>query len=430
MTIDQAEVVVVGAGPAGLAAAVALRKLGTGKVTVVDREAEPGGIPRLCHHTGFGLQDLRWLHSGPGYAARYVRQADAAGVDICTRTTITGWQGPNRLAYTSPRGLGTFQAKAILLATGCRERPRAARLVPGSRPQGVYTTGSLQRFVDEQHLPVGRQAVIVGAEIVSLSALLTLIHAGVSVAAMVTDQPRHQIYFPYAPAKWALADLWTRTPVIAGARLARILGRGRVEAVELAHLSSGRLETIECDTVIFTGDWIPEHELARLGGVALDPGTRGPTVDASLRTSAWGVFAAGNLLHGAEIADVCALEGRRAAHSVAAFLEAGPWPERQVPLVVEPPLRWVFPNSVSLPDAAASGGFIFQVREFCRDVRVTVSQGERLLYSKTYRSLGPNTSARLDSRWLSAVKPDGEGLRVSARQPGEGAARRYSGDET
>jgi thioredoxin reductase len=416
VTPQQAEVVIVGAGPAGLAAAIELRRLGVGNVTVVDREAQPGGVPRLCHHTGFGLKDLHQLRGGPGYAAHYVRRAEAADVDICTSTTITGWQGANKLTYTSPGGLGAIEAKAILLATGCRERPRAARLVPGSRPQGVYTTGSLQRFVYEQHLPVGHRAVIVGAEIVSLSALLTLLHAGVSVTAMITHLPHHQIYFPYLPAKWALADVWTRTPIITSARLARILGRGRVEAVEIAHQPSGRLQTIACDAVIFTGDWIPEHEVARLGGLALDAGTRGPRVDAAFRASTRGVFAAGNLLHGAEIADVCALEGRRAARHVVNFLEDGIWPESPARIVVEPPLAWVFPNAISLPVAPSTASeFIFQVREFCWDVEVTVSQGERLLHAERYRRLGPNASAHLDGRWLPAVRPGDEALRVAVR---------------
>ena len=419
MAPEQVEVLVVGAGPAGLAAAIELRRLGAGRLKVVDREPVPGGIPRLCHHTGFGLHDLRRLQDGPGYARHYLRQAEAAGVEISPSTTITGWQGPATLVYSSPGGLGSVEARAILLATGCRERPRTARLVPGSRPHGVFTTGSLQRFVYEHHLPVGRRAVIVGAELVSLSALLTLAHAHASVAAMITELPRHQIYFPYLPFKWAVADLLTRTPVVAGARLGRILGRQRVEAVEIMHLASGLTETVACDTVVFTGDWIPEHELARLGGLAIDPGTRGPRVDASLRTSARGAFAAGNLLHGAETADLCAVEGRRAARHIAEYLESGMWPERTLPLHVEPPVEWIFPNAISLPlGGSASSRFSFRVREFCRDVVLTVTQGERRLYWHRFRRLSPNTSMHLDGGWVAAVDMSAMGPELKLRAEG------------
>lgn len=315
MTDEQTDVLIVGGGPAGLAAALELKRLGVGQVIVVEREAELGGIPRLCHHIGFGLRDLHWPCTGPAYAREYVRRAERAGVDMRPLTTATGWNGSSTITFTGPSGLGQIHARAILLATGCRERPRAARLVPGSRPQGVFTTGSLQRFVHEHHLPVGRRAVIVGAELISLSALLTLRSAGVSVAAMITEQLRHQISFAFL-----IADLLTRTPLLTQTRLVRIVGEKRVEGVEIARVGSNSIKTLSCDTVVFTGDWIPEHELARLGGLELDPTTRGVRVDNCFRTSAPGVFATGNLLRGAEPADVCALEGRRAARHIAAFL--------------------------------------------------------------------------------------------------------------
>ena len=249
--------------------------------------------------------------------------AGPAGVAIRPQTAVTGWAGPTAVTYTSPEGLGEIAARTVLLATGCRERPRAARLVPGSRPAGVFTTGSLQRFVHEQHLPVGRRAVIVGAELVSLSALLTLLHAGCEVAAMVTPLPRHQTF----PPLWMATAGRHRVPLITGADIAEIVGRERVEAVVL---TDGR--RISCDTVVFTGGWIPEHELARLGGLAMDPGTRGPRLDGAFRTSRPGVFAAGNLLRGAETAGLSALEGRRAAGQMVEFLRARTWPAPGLPI--------------------------------------------------------------------------------------------------
>jgi len=322
------EVLVVGAGPAGLNAAIELKKLGIRDVLVVDREPEAGGMPRFCHHTGFGREDLWRMWMGPKYAQYYRELAEKHDVEAHTSTTILGWKSSTTestekiLEYTSPNGLGTIQARAILLATGVRERPRSARLIPGARPQGIYTTGSLQRFVYQEKLPVGKRAIIVGAELVSLSALLTLRHAGVECVAMVTEQARHQIQFPYVAMKWLYADLLTRTPIVTNARVTNIFGGKRVEGVEVNVAQIGNLR-YECDTLIFTGNWIPEHELARLGGLTLSPVTRGPDVDSAFRTSEAGVFAAGNLLRGVETADRCSLEGRRAAQGIVEFLRGG-----------------------------------------------------------------------------------------------------------
>ncbi len=304
---ERTDVLVVGAGPAGLAAALALKQLGAGSITVVDREAEPGGIPRLCHHVGFGLRDLRRIYSGPAYAREYARRAAAAGIAIRPATTVTDWHAATTLAYTSPDGLGEIEARAVLLATGCRERPRAARLIPGSRPAGIYTTGSLQRYIYEQSLATGKQAVVVGAELVSLSALLTLRHSGAAIVAMTTRHRQHQIPHLLRPVKWLVADLLARTTLYPFTRVSRIFGEPRVEGVEITDLANGETRTLGCDTVVFTGGWIPENALARRGGLQLDWRTRGPRVDQGFHTSVPGVFAAGNLLRGAETADYSAL---------------------------------------------------------------------------------------------------------------------------
>lgn len=316
----QKDVLIVGGGPAGLSAAVELKKQGIKNILVVDREPEAGGMPRFCQHTGFGREDLWRMWSGPRYAKYYRDLAEKMDVEVKTSTTILGWTGPARLSFTSPGGVGEVDAKAVLLATGVRERPRAARLIPGTRPQGVFTTGSLQRFVYQEQLPVGKRAVIIGAELVSLSALMTLMHAGVKCERMVTEEAQHQIEFPYIVMKWALADILTRTPITSNTRISNIFGRKRVEAVELTH-ASGQTESVECDTVIFTGSWIPEHELARTGGLALNPQTKGPRIDADFHSSVHGVFVAGNLLRGVETADHCAIEGQYAARSIVRFLK-------------------------------------------------------------------------------------------------------------
>jgi glycerol-3-phosphate dehydrogenase len=319
------DVLIVGAGPAGLSAAVELKKQGIKNILVVDREPEAGGMPRMCHHTGFGRADLWRMFSGPRYARYYRELAEKFDVEIQTSTTIMGWAdsaedgGLSKLSFTSPSGLGEIEAQTVLLATGVRERPRSARLIPGTRPQGIYTTGSLQRFVYQEQLPVGKKAVIVGAELVSLSALMTLQHADVKCLMMITEESKHQIEFPYVVMKWAVADILTRTPIITNTRITNIFGQKRVEGIELTS-ANGQINIVECDTLIFTGNWIPENEMARLGGLAIDPITRGPKIDAGFHSSIQGIFAAGNLLRGVETADHCAIEGIKAGRAIAKYL--------------------------------------------------------------------------------------------------------------
>lgn len=396
--------VIVGGGPSGLAAAIALRELGIGAVTVIEREREAGGIPRHSDHTGFGLRDLRTVVTGPRYAGRYRELAGDAGVEVIAETMVTGWQGDRGLRVTGPGGRWELEPPAVVLATGCRERPRSARLVPGSRPKGVITTSTLQQLVHLRGERVGTRAVIVGAEHVSFSAVATLSHAGASVAGLVTDLPKHQSLgaFRVGAAVRYRAPVWSRTAVSA------IHGAERVESVELTELDSGRTRTVECDLVVFTADWIPDHELAVMAGCELDPGSLGPLVDQGLRTTRPGVFAAGNLLHPAETADICALDGRHVAASVAAYLRgAREWPAR-TRVLARHPIAWVAPGLlVSAGHDPPRGRFLLRSTEFLRRARIRVRQDRRRLWRGRAGRLVPGRSAQIPSAWAGAVDPAG-----------------------
>ncbi len=424
--MPEGTVAVIGAGPAGLAAAVELRERGVGDVVLIEREAEPGGIPRHARHQGFGLRDLRRPLSGPAYARRYAELARAAGAELLLETMVTGWAEPGALELTAPGGRSTLRPAAVVLATGCRERPRSARLVPGSRPDGVMTTGMLQQLVYLQGLPAGRRALVVGAEHVSFSAIMTLAHGGARTVALTTELARHQSVPAFrlgALARYRV-PVWTRT------RVSAIHGRPRVEEVELTDLAGGATRTVACDTVVFTADWIPDHELGVVAGLELDPLTRGPAVDAALRTSTPGVFAAGNLLHGAEQADVAALGGRHAAAAVARYLDDGGWPPRRVPIVCEPPLGWIAPNAISGTEAPPRGRFALRARDFAptgragparrlgRAPTVVLSQDGRTLWSGRVARLMPGRSARLPHGWVRDVDLGGGPVVCALRQPG------------
>jgi thioredoxin reductase len=394
-------VIVVGGGPAGLACALELRRRGI-EVMVLERERRAGGIPRHCEHQGFGLRDLHRLHSGPRYAERYRELARAVGAQLLEEATVTGWSEDGRAEVTSPSGRETLHGDAVVLATGCRERPRAARWVPGSRPEGVLTTGLLQQLV-QRGLPVGKRAVVVGAEHVSFSAVLTLRHAGAEVVAMTTELERHQSF--------AAAKALLRVPLETQTAVTAIHGSPRVEEVELTDLAGGTTRRAACDTVVFTGDWIPDHELAATLGLELDPGSRGPR---GLRTARPGLCAAGNLLHGAEPADVAALSGRHAAGSVAAWLTGERWPERLVPVDCRDPLRWIAPSAVSGADPPPRAHFLLRSSAFLSRPRIEIRQGERLLWAGRIRRLIPGRSTLLPSEWLARVDVKGERLTVTS----------------
>jgi thioredoxin reductase len=418
--LSAVDVLIVGGGPAGLGAALELKKLGIKDIIVAERESEAGGIPRMCGHIGFGLTDLHRVLTGPGYARRYRELAEHAGIKVHTETTITGWNPPtgdgssSSLSYTSPDGVGTIEAKSVLLATGVRERPRAARLVPGHRPQGVFTTGSLQRFVYEHHLPVGKHAVIIGAERVSLSVVMTLMHAGVEVLNLVTDLPYHQLYLPvFLPAKILFADILARASILTNQRVSNIFGRPRVEGIEITEVASGKRGTIECDTVVFTGDWVPENELARRGDVETGRPSLGPQVDSLFRTSQPGVFAAGNLLRGVETADWAAHEGRRAAPSIARYLDNAPWSRSRLALQTESPLAWIYPNVLS-PDVPVDH-FWFRSDEFRQNVDLELKQDGRVLYQRRLSRLIANTSLNLSSEWVQKADFTGEPAKLVIR---------------
>ncbi|MEV6312717.1 FAD-dependent oxidoreductase [Streptomyces sp. NPDC051840] len=416
----QVDVLVVGAGPAGLAAGAELAAAGTDRVEILERERQAGGIPRHCHHGGFGGPLDRSLYAwasaagsgyvrrgrtGPDFARRAVADAETAGATLRTGLTVTGWAGERTVDVTGPHGLERITARAVVLATGARERPRSARLIPGSRPAGVYTTGELQQAVHLYGQPVGADAVVVGDEPVAHAAVATLREAGVHVVAVVTGRPAR-----------GLGPRFARVPVLTGATVTSLTGSPRLTGVSLRH-EDGRTTTLRCDTVVLTGDFIPDHELARRGGLHLDPGTRGPAYDSAFRTSRPGVFAVGNLLHAVERAGFAAQEGRAVAvpvlHRLAGtdVVDGG----RGTPLAVEPPLLWIAPN-VTGPHRTRPQGDRFLLRSARRLSRplLVVRQGDDELHRRRLLStVEPGRTFFLDAEWLDQVDPDGGPVRIT-----------------
>jgi len=343
------DVAVIGGGPAGLAAATALKAAGVGRVVVLEREPEAGGIPRHCGHPPFGMREFRRVLRGPAYAARLVERAQRAQVEILTGSSVVEARPDGHLLVAVAQGVLEISARRIIYATGVREKPRSARLISGVRAQGVLNTGALQSMVYLKNRRPFRRPVIIGSELVAFSALLTSRHAGIRPVAMIEAEKR-------ATARWpsALFPRLVGVKLLTGTRLLEITGERAVSAVTVQG-PDGEQRRIDCDGVVLSGQFTPESTLARSGHLQLDPATGGPVVDQWGRCSDAAYFATGNLLRPVETAGWSWNEGRTCGQRVAEDL-AGNLPRDAPSLRVEatgPWLKYVMPQHITLPHATA-----------------------------------------------------------------------------
>lgn len=332
---DHVDILIVGAGPAGLAAAARLAP--HHRVLVLDREARAGGIPRHCDHYPYGLREFRRLMKGPAYARALVDRALAAGAQIATGVTVTALHPGPRVSVTSDAGPQDIGATRVLLATGVREASRAARLIGGQKPAGVLATGALQGLVHLEGRRPFRRPVILGTELVSFSALLTCAHAGIRPLAMIEPNPR-------PTARWPAA-LYPRLrgiPLHLSTRIVAIEGRDRVEAVILDG-PGGRRE-VGTDGVLVTGGFRPEAALLATSHLERDHASGGPVIDAMGRCSDPAFYAGGNLLRPVETAGWSWAEGLAIAGAIAADLAGARMPPQRRVRLTGSALAWVVPQ--------------------------------------------------------------------------------------
>jgi thioredoxin reductase len=248
------------------------------------------------------------------------------------------------LHVLSSQGLISYKCRIVLLSTGCFERSRHSRGIPGTRPAGIFTTGTLQELVNLRHNKPGQQAVIIGSEHVALSAVLTLRRAGISIAGIVEEDPVLQTYHYPAEIMRRLYGF----PMYEDTSVNEILGNKRVEGIELHRRKDQKVFRLDCDAVIITGKFRPDSALIENTPIEIDPSTLGPAVDMDLMTSVQNIYAAGNLLRGADMHDLCALEGKMAAQSILRRLISNDdRMEQWVPVKTEPPIRYVVPQKLA-----------------------------------------------------------------------------------
>ena len=341
------DVAIVGGGPAGISAGLELSRWPSLKIALFEREEQLGGIPRFCHFF-FGMRDRKRIYTGPAYARKLRTLIQETPVRIHTGTTVLdvvpgGSRRMHSFQSLSPQGARSHKSRFILLATGCFERSRQARRIPGARPAGIFTTGTLQELVNHRLLRPGKRAVIIGSEHVALSSVLTLRRAGVSIVGMVEEEPEIQTHALPSEVMRRLYGF----PIYKNTSVKEILGNERVEGIELVREKTMAHFRVDCDTVIVTGKFRPESSLIEDTPIESDTATDGPAVDMDFMTSVPNIFAAGNLLRGADMHDLCALEGKLAAQSIIKKLTSmDVGMEAGISMKAEPPIRYVVPQKI------------------------------------------------------------------------------------
>ncbi len=413
----QYDVVIIGSGPGGLAAAIAARQNGAEDVLIIERDVELGGILLQCIHNGFGVEILKQDLPGPSYAQRFINEARSLGVDTLLDAMVLEIT-PQRRVFAAGKGVGLvdIQARAIVLAMGCRERTRAQVRIPGSRPAGVYTAGTAQRWVNVEGFMPGKRFTILGSGDIGMIMARRLTFEGAKVERVLEVMP----FLTGLTRNYVQCLMDYNIPLQLRHTVKRILGNCRVEAIESVEVDErwnpipGTEEVIPCDTLLLSVGLVPENELSRKAGVQLDPVTGGPVVDDGFQTSVPGIFAAGNVVHVYDLVDWVTqagfVAGKRAAQ-FAAVERAGLDHQNGhhiVRLKAGENLRYIVPHVMD-KRSLEQGEVQLQMRvrqPIESPVWVEVRAGDNLVTrrSELYARPGEMVTVRLTARQYDAVQ--------------------------
>ena len=408
MTDRSVDILIIGAGPAGLAAAIAAKENGIHSVLVVEREKEPGGILRQCIHNGFGLHRFSEELTGPEYAYRDILRASSLGIPIeCSTTVLSVFSDRTVTVVSSENGFQRIHAKAVILAMGCRERPRGALCTPGTRCSGIYSAGTAQRFVNLEGYMPGRRVVILGSGDIGLIMARRMTLQGAKVLACIE-------IMPYSSGLnrnivQCLQDY--NIPLYLSHTVTNIRGRERLEGVTVAEVDGHRnpvpgTETeFDCDTLLLSCGLIPENELSTGAGVILSPATSGAVVDDSFETNVPGIFACGNVLHVHDLVDHVSEESYKAGMSAASFILHGHESEPFISVIDGDGVRGCVPQKIRR-SFSQPVNIMFRPVSVYRSSAVVIESGGKELYRK--KSLiwtpGEMASVILKPEWISNLQ--------------------------
>lgn len=397
--IRNKQVIIIGGGPGGLAAAAELKRNGIDDILILEREHSLGGILRQCIHDGFGLTRFGETLSGPEYAARFIDEVKAMGIEYVTDATVIGLTADKKVTAATRDGLLIYQAKAVILAMGCRERTRGALSIPGERPSGVFTAGVAQTYINLKNKMVGRHVVILGSGDIGMIMARRMTLEGARVEAVFEIQP----YPSGLPRNIEQCLNDYDIPLYLSRTVTKIKGHDRLEAVEVSQVDEnlkpipGTEKEYACDTLILSVGLIPENELSLMAGVELDPRTKGAIVDEFYQTTVPGVFAAGNVLHVHDLVDFVSLEAERLAKSAAQYVKDG-LPEAGIRVETGGLVGYTVPQKITGKDDVSLS---FRPKKPVRDCTVEIWQDGTLLVSRKYPKLLP---AEMENIKLPAKK--------------------------
>lgn len=372
------DVVIIGGGPAGLAAAVQLKKQGVEDILIIEREKQLGGILRQCIHDGFGLTRFGETLSGPEYSQRFIDMVNALGISYITNATVIDLTGDKIVTAATRDGLLQVQAKAVILAMGCRERTRGALAIPGSRPAGIYNAGVAQSYINLFNTMVGKEVIIMGSGDIGMIMARRLTLEGAKVKAVFEVLP----YPSGLPRNIEQCLNDYGIPLYLSHSVVKIHGQERIEGVTVVQVDEKMRpipdteEYFSCDTLVLSVGLIPENELSINAGVLLDGRTKGAFVDENYMTNVPGIFAAGNVLHVHDLVDFVSQEAEALANGVCRYLREDV--PQNCPLTVEtcPVIGHVIPQKVS---GTQDFSLSFRVRRPMGKTLIQVKQGDMVL---------------------------------------------------
>jgi len=418
------DLVVIGGGPAGIAAAEEAKKNGAGSVLIIEREKELGGILNQCIHSGFGIHIFKEQLSGPEYAKKFIDLLPGSGIEIKTDTTVIGIT-PKKIitAVSAEEGFLKIEAGAIILAMGCRERTRSSIAIPGERPSGIFTAGTAQKYINVEGYMVGKKVLILGSGDIGLIMARRMTLEGAKVEAVVEIMPHSnglkrniaQCLDDYGIPLYlshTVTDIKSEN-----GRLSKVI----VSKVEGFEPIPGTEIEFEVDTLLLSVGLVPENELSRKAGILLDSRTNGAVVDGKMMTSVPGIFACGNVLHVHDLVDFVTSEAQKAGKAAAEYLSGkiSASSENIIDIETGDFVGYTVPQKIDLSETEKFAEIFFRVKKVLSNAKIVLSDGSGVVLSKKREQMLPAEMEKLIVPKKILEEAKGKKLFVSVREGGE-----------